>query len=102
MNNIYNCHLDWHDWRENYETAKFNVFKNAEYRLVSSELENNKNLDKFDDLLYFWLEWKYNYKNNAFYIGDKKILIDENIALNWEHNRKNISWIIWILDKIWR
>lgn len=100
LNNIYNCHLDWHNWRENYENSKFNVFKNAEYKLVSSELENNKNLDKFDDLLYFWLEWKYVYKDEAFYINDIKLLEDKNIALNWEHNRKNISGIIWILDKI--
>jgi len=97
LNNIYDCHLDWHNWRENYENAKFNIFKNAEYKLVWYEL-NNLNLKWVD---YFGLNWKYCYKNNAFYIWEKEILKDENIALNWEHNRKNISGIIWILDKIW-
>ena len=104
LNNIYDCHLDWHDWRGNYEVAKFNVFKNAEYKLAWYELYNVENeyfhslKDKID---FFGLDWKYKYENKTFYIWDKKVIEDKNIALNWEHNRKNISWIIWILDKIW-
>ena len=104
LNNIYDCHLDWHNWRENYENAKFNIFKNAEYKLVSSELENvvgNECIRSLQGLDFFGLDWEYSYKNNAFYIWEEEILKDENIALNWEHNRKNISGIIWILDKIW-
>jgi UDP-N-acetylmuramoylalanine--D-glutamate ligase len=102
LNNIYDCHLDWHNWRKNYENAKFNIFKNAQHKLVSSELENigYVGLHTLQGLDFFGLDWRYHYKNNAFYIGEKEILKDENIALNWEHNRKNISGIIWILDKI--
>jgi len=98
LNNIYDCHLDWHNWRKNYEHAKFNVFKNAKYKLAWFEL-SPINIEWVE---YFWLDWKYNFKNNFFNIWKNKILEDENIALNWEHNRKNIAGIIWILDKIWK
>jgi len=100
LNNIYDCHLDWHDWRENYELAKFNIFKNAEHKLVSSELIDNKNLENLENLIYFGLDWKYSYKKQSFYISDREIIKDENIALNWEHNRKNISGVLWIIDII--
>lgn len=101
LNNLYDCHLDWHDWRSNYSNAKFNILKNAENRLISYELKNNKSILNLENVDFFGLEWKYLYKDNAFYIWNKKILDDENIALKWEHNRKNIAWILWILDKIW-
>ena len=96
LNNIYDCHLDWHDWRENYKNAKFNIFKNAEYKLAWYEIKNKLS----NNVILYGLEGKYNYKNNAFYIGDKKILNAENIGLKWEHNKKNIAGIIWILDNI--
>ncbi|MDQ7023048.1 MAG: Mur ligase family protein [Candidatus Gracilibacteria bacterium] len=102
LNNIYDCHLDWHDGRKNYENAKFNVFKNAEHKLAGFELKKvgNAGLHSLQGLDFFGLDGKYSYKNNAFYINDKKILEDKNIALNGEHNRKNITGIIGILDII--
>ena len=80
--------------------AKYNIFKNAEHKLITYELKNNKNLEKVNDLIYFGLDWKYNYKNKVFYNLDKEIIKDENIALHWEHNKKNISGILWIIDII--
>ncbi len=95
LNNIYDCHLDWHNWRKNYQNAKFNIFKNAKYKLAWEELKNSLFLqrreireDDFQDIIYFW--------NNL----DKFWIKPEEIALKWEHNYKNISWILNILELI--
>lgn len=98
INNIYNCHLDWHMWKINYEKAKLWVLTNSEYKLVNYELKEKT--DKIKDIKYFWENWNYCFKNGLFYNNEHQILKDENIALQWEHNRKNICAIIWILDII--
>ena len=87
LNNIYDCHLDWHEWRANYENAKFNVFKNAKYKLAWKELENILK-NKFDDIIFFGNDLE------KFWI--KK----DDIFLAWEHNYKNISGILNILKII--
>lgn len=97
INNIYNCHLDWHEWKINYTNAKLWVIKNAENKLISYEL---KDTIKENNLLYYWANWNYSYKEWYFYKNNELILKDENIALEWEHNRRNITAIIWILDII--
>jgi len=88
LNNIYDCHLDWHNWRDNYENAKFNVLKNARYKLAWEELKPILQ-GKFEDITYFW--------NNL----DNFWISPEDIALNWEHNYKNISGILNVLKIIW-
>lgn len=98
LNNVYNCHLDWHKWRENYEKAKLWVIKNTDYKLINFELKNNE-LDN-SWVIYFWEQWKYYYKNWLFYKNEQVILADENIALQWEHNKKNITAVLWIVDII--
>ncbi len=87
LNNIYDCHLDWHNWRLNYKNAKFNIFKNAKYKLAWEELKQILK-DKFDNIIYFWNEIE-------------KFWIKENdIYLKWEHNYKNISGILNIIKII--
>ena len=98
INNIYNCHLDWHYWRQNYEKAKFWVFNNTKHKLLNFELKENPK--EFNDVKYFWEAWNYYYKNWLFYKNEQAIMKDEEIALQWEHNRKNISVVLWILDII--
>ena len=99
VNNIYNCHLDWHSWRKNYETAKFWVIKDAENKLINFELKNYFN-NSNSQIKYFWENWDYSFHNPLFYINEQQIMKDENIKLKWEHNRKNICVIIWVLDII--
>lgn len=98
LNNIYNCHLDWHKWRKNYEKAKLGIIKNTEYKLINFELKNIE----LDDIwvIYFWEKGRYYYKNWLFYKNEQVVLVDENIALQWDHNRKNISAVLWIVDII--
>jgi len=98
INNIYNCHLDWHEWRPNYEKAKFWVISHSEHKLVNYELK--KPTKDIKNILYFWENWDYYFKNWLFYKKEQVVLKDEKIALQWEHNRKNITAIIWILDII--
>lgn len=105
INNIYNCHLDWHEWRPNYEIAKFWVIKFAENKLINYELKdyiiNNKDFNLLNNgkwIKYFWENWDYFYNDWLFYKDEQVIIKDENIVLQWEHNRKNITVVIWILD----
>jgi UDP-N-acetylmuramoylalanine--D-glutamate ligase len=98
INNIYNCHLDWHLWRENYETAKFWVINYSENKLINFELKET--IKNSDNIKFFWEDWDYYYKDWLFYKNEQVVMIDENIVLKWEHNRKNISVVIWILDII--
>ena len=100
LNNLYDCHLDWHNWKENYSNAKYNILKYSNYKLVNYELKDNIKINRLDNIKYFWENWNYYYKNPLFYINEQEVLRDKNIALNWEHNRKNISAVIWILDII--
>ena len=100
LNNIYNCHLDWHDWRGNYDNAKFNVLKNAKNKIINFELKDYNYVKDLDNVSFFWENWDYIYKNPDFLKNNEVILKDENIVLQWEHNRKNISAVIAILDTI--
>ncbi len=98
INNIYDCHLDWHLGRKNYEKAKFWVINNSENKLVNFELKNTtKNIS---NIKYFWENWNYYFKDWLFYKNKQVVLKDQNIALQWEHNSKNITVVVWILDII--
>ena len=98
INNIYDCHLDWHLWRDNYKKAKIWILKNSKNKLLNYELKDSK--INLEEIKYFWENWDYYFKNWLFYKSEQVILKDENIALQWEHNRKNISAIVGILDII--
>lgn len=98
VNNIYNCHLDWHNWRNNYEKAKLWIIKNSNYKLVNYELKDY--VKDFENIIFFWEEWEYYYKNWLFYKKEHVILDNSNIALQWDHNKKNISVVLWIIDII--
>lgn len=100
INNLYACHYDWHNWKENYDNAKYNIIRYSENKLVDFELLNNDFIKIQNNIKFFWLNWDYYYKNWMFYISEQHIFEDKNIALKWEHNRKNISVVIWILDII--
>jgi len=91
LNNIYDCHLDWHEWRENYENAKFSVFKNAKYKLAGLEIKPHLTSPKrrgIEGVIFFWNDIE------NFWIKEN------DIKLNWEHNYKNISGILNILKII--
>ncbi|MFK7780135.1 MAG: UDP-N-acetylmuramoyl-L-alanine--D-glutamate ligase [Candidatus Gracilibacteria bacterium] len=98
INNIYNCHLDWHKGRSNYEIAKFGAIKQAKHKLVNYELKDSTN--NINNVKYFGEDGNYSFKNGLFYKNEQVILKDENIALQGEHNRKNISVVLGILDII--
>ncbi|MDD2870719.1 MAG: UDP-N-acetylmuramoyl-L-alanine--D-glutamate ligase [Candidatus Gracilibacteria bacterium] len=98
VNNIYNCHLDWHNGRENYEKAKLSIIKNSTYKIVNYELKNN--INNIDDIIYYGEGGNYYHKNSLFYKNEQSIMSDEKIALQGEHNKKNISGIFGIVDII--
>lgn len=102
LNNLYDCHLDWHKWKGNYTNAKLNILKDSNHKIANIE---TKSLTKdINWIVYFWEGSNILYKDNFFFLDWEKIIKDENILLKWNHNRTNISWIIailWALIKDW-
>jgi len=99
INNLYNCHLDWHEWKPNYTNAKLNIIKKAKNKICNIEL---KELTKeIPWISYFWDGTNFVYNTNKEFIVDwKVVLIDQNFSLEWIHNRINSVWIIAILRQI--
>lgn len=101
LNNIYPCHLDWHfDSFTIYKEAKINILKNASKKIINSELQDDAEIRSIKDGKIFFSEsWEYLYDERWFFVWGEYIYTGE-IGLKWEHNRKNISWVIAALDSI--
>lgn len=98
INNIYSCHLEWHNWIKNYSHAKINILKNSKHKVAN--IETKDEIKNIDNIEYFWEGTNYLYKEKWFYINNKIALNDENFLLIWEHNKLNILWIITIFQQI--
>jgi UDP-N-acetylmuramoylalanine--D-glutamate ligase len=97
--NIYTCHLDWHnDSFEVYEQAKLNITKNSDNVIISNEF--SKYGQNIDNISYFWPESKYNYNKDYFFKDDQELFSSKDVLLLWDHNKKNISCVVAVLDII--
>ena len=101
LNNIYPCHLDWHfDSYNIYRVAKVNILRWAKTKILSWELSGDSEITSIkEDKHFFDSKGRYNHDENTFYI-DWEAVYSGDVKLLWDHNRKNISWIIAILDLI--
>ena len=97
--NIYTCHLDYHNYNfSTYEKAKLNILTNSDNVIISQEF--NQYGQNIDNCKYFWLGSNYSYSDKFFFKNNKELFSSQNLLLLWDHNKKNISCIIWILDII--
>lgn len=96
--NIFECHLAWHkNSLEIYKKAKLNILENSENILIWNDFKDLlPKLSNKQKSYTFWKEWNYTFKDNAFFTWGEKILEIENILLQWEHNKKNISSVVWV------
>jgi len=101
LNNVYPCHLDWHyDSMSIYKEAKLNILKNAQNKIVNSELKE----DPWVRALWSWKiffseETQYDYDQRGFLVRGEYIYTWD-LALQGIHNKKNISWVVATLDTI--
>ncbi len=101
LNNIYDCHLDYHkNKKENYVATKKNIFHNSKHKIAN--IQTKEFLKDLENVTYFWDWTNFVYKDKKFFIEGKEVLKDENFLLKWEHNRKNITWILAILYAIYK
>lgn len=97
--NIYEDHLDWHNWFENYKKAKLNILNNADNLLIWSILEKNiLGWLSWKSYKTFWEKWYFSFKNTDFYIWKEIFVKDLSPKIPWNHNLVNFSGILWICD----
>ena len=92
INNIYECHLDWHQDMINYSRAKENILKNAKHTIT------HKSISKWD-ILFPSQDW-FSYKDDSIYYKDEIFLECPEKILIWEHNMLNICWVLSLLQTI--
>ncbi len=101
FNNVFPCHLDWHTSLDIYTQAKHNIVKNADYAVIHSEFVSTFQAEEISwKKIYFDDAKQYHYNDSWFYIWNDIVFWSGQIWLNWDHNKKNISWVIAILDII--
>jgi len=100
--NLFECHLAWHkNSFEIYKQAKLNLLENAQNILIWNEFEELlPELSNNQKAYTFWKEWYYNFEGKKFFTKNTEVLEIENMLLQWEHNKKNISSVVWICDII--
>jgi len=92
INNIHECHLDWHTNMSIYSQAKYNILKNAEHTIVHNSLNWGEKL--------FPSETWYDFEEGVFYRNGEKIFDDTTVQLLGEHNRINICGVLTLLETI--
>jgi len=110
--NIYEDHLDWHNWFENYKKAKLNILKNSKNLLIWENLSKEIFEKKFSNIRHscegrklsysfktFWEKSSYYAHDKTLFSIDWKVL-DLKITpkIPWEHNLANFCAILWVCD----
>lgn len=101
LNNIFPCHLDWHfDSFSIYREAKVNILRNAQTRIIHGDFANDSEvLWLREEKVFFDSKGRYQIDEKGFFI-DGEYIYNGPVKLLWNHNRKNILWVIAILDHI--
>ncbi len=102
LNNIYECHIDRHGSFDSYKKAKANILSSAKYSLINYDFKDMEHVKKIDKNIVFHYGSKgdYIYKDWEFCKWKNCILKDKDILLKGEHNRKNITAVLGVLDII--
>lgn len=102
LNNIYPCHLDWHyDSLNIYKEAKINILREADIKIIHGDFALESGIVHIKEgKVLFDSKWSYTFDKDNFYVNGK-IVYSWSLGLNWNHNKKNICWVIAILDQIW-
>lgn len=102
LNNIYPCHLDWHyDSLAVYKEAKVNILRNSKIKIIHWDFSREwEVLAIKEDKVFFDTRWRYSFEEDSFFVDGERIF-KWDIALKWNHNKKNITWVISILFELW-
>ncbi|NUJ97618.1 UDP-N-acetylmuramoyl-L-alanine--D-glutamate ligase [Candidatus Gracilibacteria bacterium] len=102
LNNIYECHIDRHGSFEAYKKAKANILSSAKYSLINYDFRDMEPVKRQDKsiVFHFGRAGDYRYEDGEFLKGKNRILKDKNILLKGEHNKRNITAVLGVLDII--
>lgn len=96
IGNIYEDHLDWHQWELNYRNAKLNNLNKINKTIVNENIKIEwKNLIKFGK------NSDFSYKNWSFFDWNEEVFTNKGFTLIWEHNMMNILSILALCKEIW-
>lgn len=92
INNIFECHLDWHENMWNYSSAKMNILINAENTVTHNTIT-------WWEITFPSKTW-FDYENSSLYYNWEIFLTSPVKHILWEHNMENICWVLSILRSI--
>ncbi len=99
INNIFPCHLDWHyDSFNIYRETKVNILRDTKYAVVHGDLWTDSEVLSLEkNKIYFDTKGEYCFEKNTFLVRGIRVY-EWEVRLLWIHNKKNICWVIAILD----
>lgn len=102
LNNIYPCHLDWHyDSMTIYKEAKINILRNADIKIIHWDLAGERWIVQIkESKVFFDSKGNYTFAAEKFCI-EGEVIYSWAVALQGDHNKANITWVIAILTEIW-
>lgn len=98
FNTFYKTHISEHWSVEAYEDAKLSMLAHADHALIGEQV-----IEHFWDRItrpyhMYGSTWKYTYTADNFLIDWLEVATTTSMSLLWDHNKYNLSGVVWILD----
>jgi len=102
LNNIYPCHLDWHDNSfEVYEEAKLNILRNAQIQIVHGNFLEIPEIKKIHgEKTTFGTKGDFHVQDENIFFKEELFLEKKESLLQGRHNLENICGVLEICSQV--